>query len=78
MTVDPYVRTTPSPETLPKPKEENGRPQAHHATFVTLSLIPIRQDLGEPADLLLDQLADMVADVLVADIQRHPVLLPGS
>ncbi|PYR48820.1 MAG: hypothetical protein DMF89_14530 [Acidobacteria bacterium] len=49
------------------------RSSAPRATFVTLRLTPVSVDPSDVSDELVNSLADILADALVADILRDPI-----
>ena len=49
------------------------RSSSPRATFVTLRLTPVNVDPSDVSDELVNSLADILADALVADILRDPV-----
>ena len=53
--------------------KRSQRSSTPRATFVTLRLTPVNVDPSDVSDELVNSLADILADALVADILRDPV-----
>ena len=59
----------PSATTAPPTRRKRA---ATEAAFITVRLIPATAESAQPDGALLDRLADILADALIADLKRHP------